>query len=598
MLDLGKIPSLGEALRDATISFKSRTALIESDRHRETGRWTYAELRDQAAAFGGALQALGFSAGDRCAVLMQNQAKWLIGATGALWAGATLVPLDYKLTPPEQRALIAHAKPRVLFTEWPTWEKLSREPGDVFETVLVVVTEAPAEARLGRARRFEDLTGKLHGPPGLRGPLTFTPRSREDIACIVYSSGTGGTPKGCMLTHANYLAQAEVLGRMYPMADGDRYFSVLPTNHAIDFMCGFLIPFMMGGAVVHQRTLRPAYLGATMERYGITHIALVPTILKNLEKKIRDRLDDLPKWQRLIVDQLIDVNEYATRRAPKHNLSSKLLKPLHAPFGGKLRLIFCGGAFVERACAEFFNKIGLPVVIGYGLTEAGTVLTVNDLKPFRGDSVGKPVDGVEIELRDRNDAGVGEVWVRGPTVMRGYLDAPELTAEALVEGWLRTGDLGILDAAGHLKLVGRAKNMIVTEGGKNVYPEDIETAFTDLDDCEECCVFAVSYLWPTGALGDERLVLVVRPKGGPKKKDDNDDDDDDVKKAEPDAATRLARLLTELQARNRRLADYKRLAGVVVWDREFPRTASQKLKREPLARELRARIDRGAIREL
>ena len=590
MLDLGKIPSLGEALRDATISFKSRTALIESDRHRETGRWTYAELRDQATAFGGALQALGFSAGDRCAVLMQNQAKWLIGATGALWAGATLVPLDYKLTPPEQRALIAHAKPRVLLTEWPTWEKLSREPGDAFETVLVVVTEAPAEARLGRARRFEELTGK---------PLTFTARGREDIACIVYSSGTGGTPKGCMLTHANYLAQAEVLGRMYPMADGDRYFSVLPTNHAIDFMCGFLIPFMMGGAVVHQRTLRPAYLGATMERYGITHIALVPTILKNLEKKIRDRLDDLPKWQRLIVDQLIDVNEYATRRAPKHNLSSKLLKPLHAPFGGKLRLIFCGGAFVERACAEFFNRIGLPVVIGYGLTEAGTVLTVNDLQPFRGDSVGKPVDGVELELRDRNDAGVGEVWVRGPTVMRGYLDAPELTAEALVDGWLRTGDLGVIDAAGHLKLVGRAKNMIVTEGGKNVYPEDIETAFTQLEDCEECCVFAVSYLWPTGALGDERLVLVVRPKGGPKKKDDNDDDDDaDDKKSEPDAATRLARLLSELQARNRRLADYKRLAGVVVWDREFPRTASQKLKREPLARELRARIDRGAIREL
>jgi long-chain acyl-CoA synthetase len=351
MLDLGKIPSLGEALRDATISFKSRTALIESDRHRETGRWTYAELRDGAAAFGGALQALGFAAGDRCAILMQNQAKWLIGATGALWAGATLVPLDYKLTAPEQHALITHAKPRVLLTEWPTWEKLSREPGHAFETVLVVVTEAPQDARLGRARRFEDLTGK---------PLTFAARTRDDVACIVYSSGTGGTPKGCMLTHANYLAQAEVLGRMYPMLDGDRFFSVLPTNHAIDFMCGFLIPFMMGGAVVHQRTLRPAYLGATMERYGITHIALVPTILKNLEKKIRDRLGDLPKWQRLLVDQMIDVNEFATRKAPDHRLSSKLLRPLHAPFGGKLRLIFCGGAFVERQCAEFFNRSACP----------------------------------------------------------------------------------------------------------------------------------------------------------------------------------------------------------------------------------------------
>jgi long-chain acyl-CoA synthetase len=592
MLDLAKIPSLGEALRDATISFKSRTALIEADRHRENGRWTFAELRDQSEAFAAALQACGFAPGDRCAVLMQNQARWLIGATGALWAGAVLVPLDYKLTAPEQRALIAHSKPRVLLTEWPTWEKLAAEPQDAFERVLVVVTDAPEGARLGRARRFEALQAAQ--------PMRFVPRERDDLACIVYSSGTGGTAKGCMLTHHNYLSQAEVLGKLYPMAQGERYFSVLPTNHAIDFMCGFLIPLMMGATVVHQRTLRPAYLAATMQRYGITHMALVPTILKNLEKRIRERLDDLPKWQRFIVDGLIDLNEFATRREPNQRLSSAILRPIHDHLGGKVKFMFCGGAFVERECAEFFNRIGLPVAIGYGLTEAGTVLTVNDLRPFRGDSVGKPVEGVELELRDCNDAGVGEVWVRGPTVMRGYLDEPELTREAIVDGWLRTGDLGTVDAAGHLKLVGRLKNMIVTEGGKNVYPEDIETAFTDLPDCEECCVYAASYVWPTGALGDERLVLVVRPKSSKTTKKDRDLDDEDDKKTDApvDDATRLVRLLAELQARNRRLADYKRLAGVVVWDREFPRTASQKLKREPLARELRTRIDRGAIREI
>ncbi len=572
MLDLGKIPSLGEALRDATISFKSREALIEADRHRENGRWTYAELRAAADDFAGALQAHGFAAGDRCAVLMQNQAKWLIGATGALWAGAVLVPLDYKLTAPEQAALIAHAQPRVLLTEWPTWEKLAQEPQGPFERVLVIVTEAPEDARLGKAVRFESLPVK---------PPVYAARTREDLACIVYSSGTGGTPKGCMLTHANYLAQAEVLGRLYPMKAGERYFSVLPTNHAIDFMCGFLIPLMMGATVVHQRTLRPAFLSATMQRYGITHMALVPTILKTLEKKIRERLDDLPKWQRLVVDQLIDLNEFATRREPNHKLSSTLLRPIHDQFGGKLKFMFCGGAFVERRTAEFLNRLGLPVAIGYGLTEAGTVLTVNDLKPFRGDSVGKPVPGVELELRDQNEAGVGEVWVRGPTVMRGYLDEPELTREAIVDGWLRTGDLGTLDAAGHLKLVGRAKNMIVTEGGKNVYPEDIEAAFAGLDDCEEFSVFAADYLWPSGKLGEghEQLVVVLRPKTG------------------TDEARVLA-LLDALRVRNRKLADYKRVTGYILWEREFPRTASQKVKREPLARELRTAVDRGSIRAL
>jgi long-chain acyl-CoA synthetase len=572
MLDLGKIPSLGAALRDATISFKSREALIEADRHRENSRSTYAQLRAAADNFTGALQAHGFLPGDRCAILMQNQSKWIVGATGALWAGATLVPLDYKLTAPEQAALIAHCKPRVLFTEWPTWEKLAHESAAIFERVLVIVTEAPEHAKLGKAVRYESLS---------HAPGTYHERGRDDLACIVYSSGTGGTAKGCMLSHANYLAQAEVLGRMYPMVEGERYFSVLPTNHAIDFMCGFLIPLIMGATVVHQRTLRPAYLSATMQRYGITHMALVPTILKTLEKKIRERLDDLPRWQRFAIDQVIDLNAYVTRREPNHKLSATLLKPIHDPFGGKLKFIFCGGAFVERASAEFLNRLGLPVAIGYGLTEAGTVLTVNDLKPFRGDSVGKPVPGVELQLRDENDAGVGEVWVRGPTIMQGYLDEPELTREAIVDGWLRTGDLGTVDAAGHLKLVGRAKNMIVTEGGKNVYPEDIEAAFAGLDDCEEYAVFASNYLWPSGKLGEghEQLLIVVRPKPG------------------VDEAKRAA-LIDELRTRNRRLADYKRLSGYLLWEPEFPRTASQKVKREPLARELRAKVDRSAIHGL
>src|SRR5690606_9431778 len=211
----------------------------------------------------------------------------------------------------------------------------------------------------------------------------------------------------------------------------------------------FALAFHIGGSVVHQRTLRPAYLASTMKRYGVTHMALVPTILKTLERRLKDKIAELPRWQRLVLDGLMDVNQFATRQAPNHNLSKTLLGPIHDYFGGRLRLMFCGGAFVDRASAEYFNRLGLPVVIGYGLTEAGTVLTVNDLKPFRGDSVGRPVDGTELELRDVDASGVGEVWVRGPTVMLGYLDEPELTREAIVDGWLRTGDLGSIDAAGH-----------------------------------------------------------------------------------------------------------------------------------------------------
>ncbi|MCH9681974.1 MAG: AMP-binding protein, partial [Deltaproteobacteria bacterium] len=368
-------------------------------------------------------------------------------------------------------------------------------------------------------------------------------------------------------THGNYLAQAEILGNLYPMEEDDRFFSVLPTNHAIDFMVGFIVPLLMGGAVVHQRTLRPQYLRATLKKYGITHIALVPTILKNLEKRIRERLDELPGWQRQTIDGLRRVNEMATAKAPNQRLSSLLLKPIHDVMGGKLRYIFAGGTFVDRNLAEFFYDLGLPVVIGYGLTEASTVITVNDMKPFRGDTVGKPVPGVEVEVRNANEAGVGEVWVRGPTVMKGYLDADELTEHALVEGWLRTGDLGSLDISGHLKLVGRAKNMIVTEGGKNIYPEDIETYFEDLPGVEEFCVFAADYVWPRGAMTGEQLIVVLRPEG------DGISDD----------------CLLQLRERNRRLPDFKRISAYVVQGEEFPATASLKIKRGALAEVLRER---------
>jgi long-chain acyl-CoA synthetase len=226
--------------------------------------------------------------------------------------------------------------------------------------------------------------------------------------------------------------------------------------------------------------------------------------------------------------------------------------------------------------AEFFYNLGIPVVIGYGLTEASTVVTVNDLKPFRGDTVGKPVPGVEVEIRNANEDGVGEVWVRGRTVMRGYLDEPELTAETIVDGWLRTGDLGHLDVAGHLRLVGRAKNMIVTEGGKNIYPEDIEAAFEDLPGCEEHCVFAAHYIWPSGKMTGEELVIVVRPE---------------------DEAS-LEGLVEEITRRNLRLPDFKRLSGYVLRTEDFPATASLKIKRNVLAEELRQRPRAEAVRAL
>ena len=556
MLDLSRIECLGEAMRDALSTYKSRVALLEADRLRENARFSYQELQREAERVCARLQEAGVEAGDRVAILMSNQARWVMSSLAIQWAGGVIVPLDYKLTAREQLALVAHAEPKVLITEYGIYRSLTREGTPLPDGLLVMVSEARADDSLGAAARWEEPA---------RGPFRYVARQRSDVASVVYSSGTGGTPKGCMLTHENYLEQAQVLGRMYPMEPEDVYFSVLPTNHAIDFMCGTVVPFLFGAAVAHQRTLRAEFLAPTMKRYRVTHTALVPRILKTLRERIEEQLAALPEWQRTAVHALTQVNDVATMRTPRPWLSRTLLKPIHDRFGGRLRLIVAGGAFVDPDLANYFYRLGLPVVIGYGLTEACTVLTLNDLHPFRPDSVGRAIDGVEIDLRDANREGVGEVWARSRTLMQGYFRAPELSAETLVDGWLRTGDLGCVDASGHLKLVGRAKNMIVTEGGKNVYPEDIEAAFDTLP-CEELCVFATRYVWPAQELRGESLCLVFRSKAG----------------------VSLSDALIAVRAANLKLADYKRISAYAVVTAEFPRTASMKIKRSELAALVRA----------
>jgi len=254
-------------------------------------------------------------------------------------------------------------------------------------------------------------------------------------------------------------------------------------------------------------------------------------------------------------------------------LSRILLSNIHKGFGGELLALITGGAFMEPSTMQFFYDLGIPVVNGYGLTEAGTVLTVNDLKPFRADTVGKPLPGVELRILSPDAEGVGEVAVRSKTVMSHYLDDPELTLETIVDGWLLTGDLGRFERHGHLQLFGRKKNMIVTEGGKNIYPEDIETVFDGIA-VKEYAVFAVNYIWPKKELGKEGLVLVMRL----------------------DQNQRLGNSLREdIAVRNRKLPDFKRVGGYLVWDKDFPRTASMKIKRQVLAEEVGRSLQGNAV---
>jgi long-chain acyl-CoA synthetase len=569
MLDLRNYSCLGEALRAALERWPDEICLIEADRERENCRLTYSQFKDAALPLARFLQDRGVVSDTRAAIIMTNQSKWLVSAYAILYAGGVIVPLDYKLTPAEQLQLLAHSKAEVLVTEYHIWRQITQSAGfDDFKVKTVLVTEAPKNADLKGALRWEE--AKAEGDPA------FVKRERKDWASIVYSSGTGGRPKGCVLTHENYLEQCMALTSLYPFWPGVRYLSILPTNHAIDFMVGFIGPFTCGATVVHLRTLRPEFVREAFPRYKITYVSLVPMILKNLERGLRARFDELPGAKRFILDRVIDLNKALTRKRPNLKMSRKLLGQVHEAFGGELRAIFTGGAFTDPATLQFFYDIGIQVANGYGLTEAGTAVTLNDFNPFRSDTVGRPLPGMEVKIVDADADGVGQVAVRSKTVMSHYLDDPELTSETIVDGWLMTGDLGRFDPMGHLQLLGRAKNMIVTEGGKNIYPEDIENAFEGLP-VKEMCVFAANYIWRERTMTDEKLVMVVHLE-----------DDDKINDG----------LQGEISSRNRRLPDFKRVSGYVEWPSDFPRTASMKIKRNVLADEIRSRLNRSSIKEL
>jgi len=570
MLDLSKYQSIGAALRDALDQFANEVCLIEADREREKERLTYRDFKERAHPLAKALQDGGFSACDRASIIMTNQSKWLISAYAIFFAGGVLVPLDYKLTPDEQWQLLKHSGASVLITEYPIWRQLSASAGRVAATNVrtVLVTEAPPNADLAGAQRWEEFRGA--------GEPIFVVRKRSDTACIVYSSGTGGRPKGCMMTHENYLEQCVALTSIYPFWPGVRYLSILPTNHAIDFMVGFFGPFTCGAAVVHLRALRPEYVREAFPKYKITNVSLVPLVLKNLQKGLQARFDALPAGKRKVFNALVRINKALTKSQPRLGISRRLLKQVHEAFGGELRTIIVGGAFTEPQTLQFFYDLGIPVANGYGLTEAGTAITVNDLKPFRADTVGKPLPGMEVRILNPGVDGVGEVSVRSKTVMAGYLNEPELTAETIVDGWLMTGDLGRVEETGHLQLTGRKKNMIVTEEGKNIYPEDIETVFESLP-VKEFCVFAANYIWPKRSLVGEKLVLVLHLEPGQQYGEE---------------------LRGEINARNNRLLNYKRIHGVVLLDEDFPRTASLKIKRNVLAERVAKLDSASAIQPL
>jgi long-chain acyl-CoA synthetase len=382
---------------------------------------------------------------------------------------------------------------------------------------------------------------------------------------VIFTSGTTGRPKGVALTHRNLAANVTAVLGTFPVTSSDRMLSVLPLHHTFECTAGMLMPLACGGSVRYARSLKSRELGEDLREAQPTIVMGVPLLYEKMLSGMERRLGEGNLLARGLF--LPVFRALRAMRAPV-GIGRFLLTPVRARAGlARIRFLVSGAAAMPHAVSVGFRALGVEVLQGYGLTETSPVLTANPPGRTRAGSVGPPIAGVEIRIDSPGPDEVGEVLVRGENVMEGYYGDPALTVEVMDGDWLRTGDLGRLDADGYLYLCGRRKSMIATGGGKKIFPEEVEAALLD----SPLIADALVYGRRDARSHHEDVCAVIVP--------DWEGINPLSAGAPPDAAVVRALLKAEVGRVCAQLAEYKRVRDFKVRGEELPRTTTGKVKR-------------------
>ncbi|MBI1884009.1 MAG: AMP-binding protein [Chlamydiae bacterium] len=530
-------------------SFASRIAL-QIKEGENYFRVTYQELYEWAQKIALALKAQGLKPSQRIGLITENSPYWGMVFFGALWAGGVVVPLDNKLKEHSILNILDHAECTVIFTSLKFKETIVSvaKNAKVQPHIIVLDDTNASENSLQKILQIKENSGVLLEKP-----------KAEDLAIILYTSGTTGSPKGVMLTHGNLASNVESVSSVFPFSFNDHFISVLPLCHTYAITADFLIPIYSGGTITYVENLKgPVLVERMQENQGSVLIA-VPALIQLMYHQIFSKIEALPKMKRLVFKILRALSKLGM--AFHIPLGTILFKSVRNHLSPRLRFMISGGAPIDPKIIQEFFLLGIPIYQGYGLTETSPILNVNTPTHQVMGSVGKPIPGVQIKLKD------GEILARGPNIMKGYYKNPEATAEILKDGWLHTGDLGFFDRKGHLHISGRLKNVIVTRGGKNVYPEELEEELLRSTWIREACVIGLKKD-SRGFKGDEQVYALIVPKV------ENPEELKNNPKVE-------AQILNEIKHVNLRLADYKRIRGFEIWE-ELPKTTTLKIKRKEI----------------
>ncbi len=430
----------------------------------------YGEFHKKALDVAALLKERGIKKGDRVAILADNSPQWGMAYFGIVRLGAIAVPILPDFPEADVKHILNETGAKILFTAQRQLEKLYELPGSRLKTVITL-DDAVDQNNLVATLPFSQFLASAEDLPEKKKALATDLADPDDLASIIYTSGTSGHAKAVMLSHKNFLSNVRATLGIFPdePIQGWTFLSILPMSHAYEFTTSFLVPLATGSRIVYAgKTPTPTVLERICKQEQPTIMCMVPMVMEKIYKK-----KVLP---------VITANVFmrAAMKLPlvRRKILQKIGQKLQLFFGGKLKFIAIGGAALNIEVERFLAEAGFPYLVGYGLTEASPLVSAGpcgDPNIALG-SAGKPVKDVEVQISKPNpETGLGEILVKGPNVMQGYRGNPEATAEVLdPNGWLATGDLGFLDPQGNLHIKGRSKSVIVLSHGENIYPETIE----------------------------------------------------------------------------------------------------------------------------
>ena len=519
--------------------------------------YTFTQLRTMAESVGNWLLQSNITKGSKCAFLAANHPLWMAAYLGVVASGNTAVPLDTAFHADQVRKLLLDSDAVLLFTDRQRLA-LAREAVNGLPVKLVLI----------------DAGGPLNGMVLLSdifaaGPAGFqpVPVANDDIAMILYTSGTTSDPKGVMLSHGNLDAEAEGVFTVIDVGPKDRILGILPLFHSLAQMANIMLPLSVGMRVVYLQSMNTTELLRALQERGVTVFACVPQFFYLIDERIQKEVQQKGALVRILFRVMMRVS--AVARKFHVNLGKVFFGRVHKMLGPGMRYLITGGSRFDPEVGRRFEAMGFALLQGYGMTETCGAASVTPPDDNVIGSIGKPLPGNEMKILDgvpspeHGGVSVGEVAIRGGIVMAGYYKRPDATAAMYRDGWLCTGDLGYCDSEGNFYITGRKKDVIVLSNGKNIYPEEIEAHYQQSPNIKEVCVVGLQSA--PGEPFSERLHGIIVP---------------DFETLRRSKIVNIGDMLRfEIEGLSAKLPSTKRILSYEIWQDDLPRTSTRKIKR-------------------